>query len=802
MNGSAGKNRSDTKLPIDRQRFGVLTPDDSGSLIAVVRLDPEEAYVGVSDLLKKVIDDSDDESWRSICEKIDYIYVNLDHVLGPLGEGTDFGDRFREEVAKGKKLLFKPNLVIPEHIDPLTHGESSFKGVCTEWPFMAALMRWIHDNLEVSYHQMALGETATLTSMYQGYYNLHYETERTITTEALFEGRSGDFYGGWGFYFVRRYLAETHPPDHEDDPMNGYEESVSGTYLPPGRAGDKLMIYDLNRVSDVKGKGRAVPVPDGVNFTDITLHKAVVGGDPDDPEDVSDYPGCVLINVPRLKMHSTDLMTNALKSLGLGLYPMEAAEDDDLEDSRWKYSFPFDQIPGMKTEVPHLIWDHQLDEETSLPLRDHEGKYIPLKTGGMAASLADVIRATESQGVFMLHIVDAIQAMNISHTGGGVKVPEGLIFASLDPVALDLACARYCFKTVPMDEATGIREEKSLQADFLQKVPIPRVEGADITNSEGYDSPLLRYGLYKYAGSRGLGQERYYVKGWDTTGAVPLGSVEGHLGWFEGGEFRELMTSGFYYNPGSIIWDLQRTVLAYLEANDSLTGSSYLRELLDALDENNDGRLDYFERGKNNGRRTQLRITAIGYHLQGVERYGFLRGPFISSTSMKYGNENWNPQGHDFLREHLLIPPVALAYHMSLSQIEESDPFFPGMTWGRGKWPSLQYASYLSTLRSIYGSGAPSAVGISSMYGSAFQYADKTLNQSKYTGDPGIISDPEAADRYIKAVRQGEEPLDFVVYVPEGFGTLAGEGVPNVLETDDTGKIFTARFDKGKEVWQ
>ncbi|UCD44008.1 MAG: DUF362 domain-containing protein [Candidatus Bathyarchaeota archaeon] len=802
MNGSAGKHRSDTRLPIDRQRLGVLTPDDSGSLVSVVRLDPEEAYVGVSDLLKKVIDDSDDESWCSICEKIDYIYANLDHVLGPLGEGTDFGDRIGEEVAKGKKLLFKPNLVIPEHIDPLTHGESSFKGVCTEWPFMAALMRWIHDNLEVSYHQMALGETATLTSTYQGYYNLHYETERPITTEVLFEGRSGDFYGGWGFYFVRRYLAETHPPDHEDDPMNGYEESVSGTYLPPGRAGDKLMIYDLNRVSDVKGKGRAVPVPDGVNFTDITLHKAVVGGDPDDPEDVSDYPGCVLINVPRLKMHSTDLMTNALKSLGLGLYPMEAAEDDDLEDSRWKYSFPFDQIPGMKTEVPHLIWDHQLDEKTSLPLRDHEGKYIPLKTGGMAASLADVIRATESQGVFMLHIVDAIQAMNISHTGGGVKVPEGLIFASLDPVALDLACARYCFKTVPMCEATGIREGKSLQADFLQKVPIPRVEGADITNGEGYDSPLLRYGLYKYAGSRGLGQERYHVKGWDTTRAVPLGSVEGHLGWFEEREFRELITSGFYYNPGSIIWDLQRTVLAYLEANDSLTGSSYLRELLDALDENNDGRLDYFERGKNNGRRTQLRITAIGYHLQGVERYGFLRGPFVSSTSIKYGNEKWNTQGHDFLREHLLIPPVALAYHMSLSQVEESDLFFPGMTWGRGKWPSLQYASYLSTLRSIYGSGVPSSVGISSMYGSAFQYADKTLNQSKYTGDPGIISDPEAADSYIQAVRQGKEPLDFVVYVPEGFGTLDGEGVPNVLETDDTSKMFTARFDKGKEVWQ
>jgi hypothetical protein len=419
------------------------TPDASGSLVTVARIEPEKAYVGVPELLRRVIDESDAESWRRIREKIDYIYANLDHVLGALGAETDFGERIREEVGRGKKLLFKPNLVIPEHIDPLTHGESSFKGVCTEWPFIAALMRWIHDNLDVSYHQMALGETATLTSMYEGYYNLHFDTDRPITSEALFEGRSGGFYGGWGFYFARRYLAESHPDGHEDDPMSGYEESVSGTYLPPGRAGDKLMIFDLNRVSDVKGKGRAVPVPDGENFTEITLHKAVVGGDPDDPEDIGNYPGCVLINVPRLKLHSTDLLTNALKSLGLGLYPMEAAENDDVENPRWKYSFPFDRIPGMKSEVPHHVWELELEEETSLPVRDEGGEYIAVRTGGMSASQADVIRATANQGVFMLHVTDAIQAMNLSHTGSGAKVAEGLIAASIDPVALDLACARW-----------------------------------------------------------------------------------------------------------------------------------------------------------------------------------------------------------------------------------------------------------------------------------------------------------------------------------------------------------------------
>jgi len=56
---------------------------------------------------------------------------------------------------------------------------------------IAALMRWFHDELDINYHQMALGEAstssllmATIASQYAG---------RTITSEAIFEGRSGDF---------------------------------------------------------------------------------------------------------------------------------------------------------------------------------------------------------------------------------------------------------------------------------------------------------------------------------------------------------------------------------------------------------------------------------------------------------------------------------------------------------------------------------------------------------------------------------------------------------------------------------
>jgi len=295
-----------------------LKIDTSGSPVAVVKIDPENAYIGVPELLKNVIDESSTESWNSICKKIDYINQNLDHVFNALLEDTSFKEKVCKEVEKGKPLLFKPNLVIPINIDPFTHGEGPANNVCTEWPFIAALMRWFHDKLDISYHQMALGETATLTSMYEGFYNMHLKLDNPLTTEALIEGRSGNFYGGWGFYFVRKYLADTHQSSHTDDPMNGYEESVSGSYLPPGKATDKLMIYDLNKVSDVKGKGRAVPVPEGENFTEITLHKAVVGGAPEDPEDIKDYPGCILINVPRLKLHSTDLLTNALKGSSRG----------------------------------------------------------------------------------------------------------------------------------------------------------------------------------------------------------------------------------------------------------------------------------------------------------------------------------------------------------------------------------------------------------------------------------------------------------------------------------------------------
>lgn len=784
--------------------IGKLSIDATGSPVAVARMDTARAYADIPGLLRSFIDESNTESWKKLREKIDYIYANLGHALGRLEEETGFGERVRAQVKEGKKLFFKPNLVNPGNIDPVTHGEGMGSTACTQWPFVAALMRWFHDKLGISYHEMALGEAASATSATAGFYGRHYNGHKPITTEAIIEGKCGDFYGGWGFYFVRMYLSDTHTVFHTDNPMNGHEESVSGEYLPPGRAANRLMVYDLNRLYDVKSKRREVAVPDGANYQEITLHKAIVGGDPANPQDIKDYPGCVLVNVPRLKVHAIALFTNAIKNIGIGLYPMEVAFDDDPKSTRWKYSFPFKPSPGMKTEIPHMVWVPRMDDETGLPVRNENGEYIVTKTAGISGTMVDIIKATENQHVLMLHVVDAIEAVNINHTGriGGVKVAEGYTFASLDPVALDLLCARYCFNTVPMLEARKLQKEKNLPTEFMQRVPIPKSDGQNIVTEEGFDAPLSRHNLFRYAEGRGLGQQKYYVVGWDGVEGAPLASLEGHLGRIEGGRFLELITTQLYYDASKVLWDLQSTVLNYLKANDSLTGSSYLQELLDAFDENGDGVIDYDETGKQALRAPMIRIGANGGHLRATEEYGFLHGPFLSgSRGLKYSNEKWNSLGHDFSKDFRLASASAVAFRMSQAEVEGKDLLFPTITWGKGKWPSLQFASYISIGIAIYGPEFPRRLGLMSLYGQALQYADKTLNGGSYTGSLGPQSNPEAANHYIKAVIEGAAPLNFVVYVPKGYGSLNGSTVPNVEETEDPDKIFTASFNDDQEVW-
>ena len=781
-------------------RFAI---DSAGAPIGAVRMEPERSYSPISALLQKYLNESDPAAWDQIRERIDYTFAGLDHALRPLAEATGFGERVRAQVEKGKKVLFKPNIVNPLCIDPVTHGEGLGNPACTPWPFIAAILRWFHDHLGISYHSMALGEAGTGVSNVSRLFGLIFNAGQPFPPEALFEGRFKNFYGGWGFYFARKYLAEVHPQNHADNPMSGYEESVSGKYLPPGQASSQLMMYDLNRLFDVPSKWKDVPVPDGAIFKEITLHKVIVGGDPRDAADMRDYPGCVLVNVPRLKIHSQALLTNAVKNLGIGLYPMEAASRENPASTRWKYSFPFKPAPTLKSEIPHSVWVAEVDDETGLPLRDEKGEYRAVKTAGLNGTMVDIVKAVQNQGVFSIHVVDAVEAVNIRHEGypESVKVPEGYVFAALDPVALDLLCARYLFKTVPMAEARKVQKEKNLKTDFLQRVPLPRVEGANIVTDEGYDSPIPRYDLFRYARERGLGGQEYFVTGFDRVAQAPLASVEGHLGRVQEGKFSELFTGNLYFCGTKMLYDLQETVLHYARANDQLTGSSYHESFLKAFDEDGDGVITYDEMGKNGFWHPLMRVLANTWQGRGNSPYGFLQSSFRTiALSLKLSSPRWNSEGHDFVKDWMLIRACWVAFQMSKSPVERKDPYFPGLTWGKGKWPTLQFAQYALGTTAIYGLEYPVKAGPLSLYGFAFQYADKKMNGGKYTG-LGLGSSPQVIQKYKEDTAKGSKPMDFVVFVPKGYGNLNGTRLPNIEETEDPAKVFTASFDQGGEVW-
>jgi len=783
--------------------IGRVSIDSEGSPVAILRLDPSQAYCGFPALLKSAIDEPDSGAWQRIKAGIDYVHCGLDDVLGALDRETAFSQNLKVLLAQGRKLLFKPNLVSPICIDPDTHGEGPGAVTCTEWSFVAAVMRSFHDRLNVSYHDMAVGEAASVMSAMAGFISLHYMNGAPYPTEALMEGTDGKFYGGWGFYFVRKYLAESHDLSHVDDPMSGYAESISGTYLRPGRAAGRLMVYDLNRIFDDPSKGRDIPVPDGVNFGSITVHKVVAGGDPTDPSDMQDYPGCVLVNLPKLKIHTIDLVTNAIKNLGIGLYPQEAPAGGKQGSTHWKYAYPWEPMPGLKTEIPHAVWVPEQDEKSAFPLRDEKGWYRVRRTGGMSGTQTDIVQAVQEQGVFMLHIVDAIETINISHSGGGRRVPEGFVMASTDPVAVDHLCARYCVKNVPVAEAREIQKAGDVAGDFIRRVPVPAAEGGKIVTRQGYDSVLTRYNLFAYAERRGAGRRQYYVLGKDTVTGLPLVSVEGHLGRLDGNRFEELLTSTLYYADSCFLWDMQKTALSYAAANDALTGSSYLKALLDAFDENGDGMIDYDESGRKGFWHVSLRTGAWGNTLRGAHKYGFLKGPFLSNAvKLKCSNRQWNAWGQDWAEDYLVAGLPALAFNESRKDTELDDPFVPGLKAGKGQWPSMQFAIHLSIARAIYGSGYPARIALGSLYGQAFQYADKTLNGGAYTGSTGQGSKSIAIGAYFEEVEDGKPPLDFVLYVPPGYLIKGAVPVPNVEETADLDKTLTATFTGGSEVWK
>lgn len=782
--------------PIGKRRL-----DTTGAAIGAVRMNPDIAYGAIPMLLKEYIDNGSDNAWGEIRLRIDNIYDTISNTMEALDSEVSFSGDIIEHLKAGKKLLFKPNLVSLPTLDPRTHGPRLI-GACTPWGFITAVMRWFHDKRGISYHQMALGEVSSTTSLAAVMASRAFGGG-TVTTKAIMEGKCGENYGGWGFYFARKYLAECHDPNHADDPMSGYEESVSGVCLPPGKVHDRLLIYDLNKIANDFSNGRDVPVVDGINYKTITLHKAIIGGDPNDPQDLRNWPGCVLINVPKLKIHARELFTCAIKNLGIGLYPMEANTSRESGKFRWKYAMPNLEIPVVKAIVPHKRWIIESDEETGAPIRDKDGNYVWKKTGGLEATIADAIQAVKGQGIMMLHVVDAIETTNINHTGGAGRtpVPEGFVFASTDPVAVDACISRYLFTMVPMVEADEIRKEYNLTSDVIQKIPMPRMKGVDIVTGEGYDSSFSRYGALKHCEDRGLGQSRFYVVGKDLWQGGSLASLRQHLGRVDSGVFSELLTTTLYHTPNKPLWDFQATCLAYLKLNDRLTGSDFERQILEAYDENGDGIIDYMETGREQSPLMASHLMSL--IIQNIHPFEALKLRFlISMAPLKRLKKEWNLDNHNIGEQMMMGRALAKALAMSKAKKETPDPLFPRMTWGKGKWPSLQYAMHQQMFALIYGQTFPDRFDLTmSPYGCSFCYADTKWNGAKYCNTQAMAQNEDIIGNYHQAVEQGGDLLPFTFYVPRGLGSVGNTSVPNVEETEDSQLIFTASFN-GKEVWR
>jgi len=282
-----------------------------------------------------------------------------------------------------------------------------------------------------------------------------------------------------------------------------------------------------------------------------------------------------------------------------------------------------------------------------------------------------------------------------------------------------------------------------------------------------------------------------------------LASLGGHLGRIDHGQFLELMTKTMYFNLSCLIWDMQKTILSYAKAHDDLTGSTLFKEFMDTFDENNDDIIDYNEMGRKGFWNTVPYLAVHGTDLGLEGEYGPLKGNFDANANrIKVINKNWNPQGHDFAAEFLLEFIGEVAFGLSQAAEVRADLFVPGMSFGQGRWPSWQTAKYIVFTSAIYGSTSPGRLSLQSLYGLAFQYADKALNGGSYTGSKNsAISDPNSLPNYLKAVSQGAASLNFRLYVPVGYGSLEAVKMPNVEETEDPNKIFTAHFSGGQDVW-
>jgi hypothetical protein len=779
--------------------IGLKSLDNRGSPVAVARMDPAQGYGENLLLIQKYINEGSETVWEDIRRRIDAVYFTVRSALDSLGHETAFMADVKKQLETGKKLLFKPNLVALPQIDPVTHGPNLI-GCCTPWEFPAAVMRWFHEDRGISYYRMAVGEASNFTP------SAALEAARawgeSVTPQALMEGHQGHHYGGWGLYFIRKYLAECRTVDDREDPMRGFEDSIYGHSLPLGTVTDRLLCYDLNTIADDRSDGREISVPDGLNFKSITLHKAIVGGDPDNPEDRQKWPGCVLVSLPKLKIHIAELMTCCIKNLGIGLYPITTRKTDHRGDHDWMYGQPRLSVPNLKATLPHARWELEYNPDTLEPVLDANGRPEYRRTGGIEACMSDMLRVLQETGIMTIHVADAIMCTNLSHCyPGSVILPEGLVLAGLDPVAVDTLAARYLFSTVPMEKAESIRAENNLTSDVIQKTPMPRVDGNNIITGEGYDSPFSRYGMLAHCEKRGLGQRQFHVIGEDLWEGGQLASVEQRLGRVNNGCFTELRTENLYYTPAKTHMDLQAMSFTYLKANDALTGSNYMRQLLEALDDDGDGVIDYLESG--HGSAMAVATYFDGILFEGLEQGELLRFKFLLSMNQtRLLRPEWNSQGLDIGAFKFITQSIALAFAMSRDKKVHQDPLYPCRSYGGGRWPSVQYVIQNLEFANIYGNSFPDRIDLlMSPFGMAFQYADLKFNHSGYVTPEAVTRNEDVIGGYKLAIKNGVEKLPFTVFIPTGLGQDKDGFLQNVEETDIREKMFTASFGNG-ETWE
>jgi len=771
--------------------------DADGSLIGAVRMDPVDAHGDVPGLLERTIKDADAEAWSQLKSKIDYVYGRLGHALRPVLAHEGLAERIKTELAAGRRLFFKPNVVcavVLDYVGDGTPGLTTGVVAATPWQSVAALLRYFHDDVGVPYHQMAIGEAGVTTPMLSTFFG--------CAPEAVLEGRvprddGSVLWMGYPFYFARRYLAEsTQPLDALDDPMAGYEESATGTYLTPGEAGrlGKLMMYELNQ-AECGDRGRLVQVPDGGdNYPDgIVLHKAMVG----DPGDPADYPGSVLVNCPVLKVHCNSVITAAVKNLGIGGWPMRARHGDAGAHD-WLYAFPHADPPGMKGGVPggpnkggvyHSRWFVKRVNEEGMPLEIAETPNM-----GLDGTMVDIDLAIRSQVALWLHVVDAIRPVDFEHGGTGIGVArdEGFVFASEDPVAVDLLCARYLFTQAPRDP-----DEPGA---FRRLLPVPRYDaasGAIVGDETVLDDRVSRSRLFGYAAGRGLGATDYHVAGLDVTGVepVPLVSAGGRPGRLAGGRVEDIVTSVLYYDVPKILWDLQPTVLAFARATDELTRAAkghdpgYLAEFL-ALDEDGDGVIDDSESGRDGLWDCQCAGGGIADNLIGrgrIEQGSF----FAASRLLKYADKAHNVDvssgtGHRVDTMRIWADTAAFAKAFDMARAEPGTDVFFGIPYGTGpdgvpRWPSLQYARYLVEKGMIRGA----------LYEQARLHAQAT--------DQEFTVYVPAAVPYFPAASYDGEGIPGLVAI-SATETLPDGSPDPAYDPEFASKVFTARFASG-EAW-